>query len=204
VFGDNPPDAWRVVIAVRGDRRPRYAIPAPEDVAGLDVVRRKLITFDDESLQSVHIAKDTELGFDDDGDLIKSSGGILRDPIPVLRSLCELLFRQHGQPRYTAQITTGRRLSVIPVGTILTTVDTEPTPINAPVITLRIDCPLTDDGRQAGRTTQTIKAQSYQGDVLALLRGQQPGRTQRREPTKREIKPRRERLEAVGRRRVRG
>lgn len=204
VFGNNPPDAWRVVIAVRGDRRPRYAIPAPADVAGLDVVRRKLITFDDDSLLSVHICKDTELGFDSDGELIKSDGGLLRNPIPVLRSLCELLYKQHGQPRYTAQITTGRRLSSLPVGAILTTVDVHPSPINAPITTVRIDCPLTEDARQPGRTTQTIKAQTFQGDVLAILRGQNPRRTLVREKTKREIKPRSARLTAVGRRRVRG
>jgi hypothetical protein len=175
VFGDYPPDAWRVVMAARGDRRPRYAIPSAAEVAGLDFVRRRVETFDDVSLQSVHIAKDTVLGFDADGELVKSDGGMVRDPMPVLRSLCQLLYRQHGQPRYTASITTGRWLSSFSVGAMLASVDTEPHPINAPITSVRIDCPMTDDGKTSGRQTQTISAQTYQGDVLAILRGQQQG-----------------------------
>ena len=174
VFGDYPPDTWRVVIGVRGDRRPRYAIPSASAVAGLDVVRRKVITFDDHALTAVHIAKDTVLGFKADGTPIKSDGGLLRNPEPILRSLCQLFYRQLGQPRYTASITTGRRLSGLRVGAMLASIDTERHAINAPITSMSITAPLAEDGSPAARATQTAHAAAYQGDVLQLLRGQQP------------------------------
>lgn len=185
VFGDYPPDTWRVVIGVRGDRRPRYAIPSADSVARLDVVRRKVITLEGTALTAVYIAKDTVLGFKPDGTPIKSSGGLLRNPEPILRSLCQLFYQQLGQPRYTASLTTARRLAPLRVGAMIASIDTERHAINAPILSVTINAPLAEDGAPAARTTQSVQASAYQGDVLQLLRGQQPGRARWQPPTKR-------------------
>lgn len=203
VFGDMIHSGWEITLAIRGDRRPRYSIPSPEALEGLDVVRRKVVTLDDDSLASVWIAKNTVVGWANGvPNSVKSPGGLLRDPKPILESICRMLAKQHGQPRNRATIKTGRRLPQLELGMMIRSIDTADGPVDAPICEIRIDAPtVSGDGAPQG-ATQSFVASPYRADVMSLLRS--TGTTfstarRSRKGQKRIIKPRAERRPLVPR-----
>lgn len=170
-FGNLTHAGWELTVAIRGDRRPRYSIPAPSALANLDVVRRKVVTLDDESLASVYIAKDAIVGFTNNTpNTVTSTGGLLRDPTPILQSLCTMLARQHGQPRQRVTIDTARRLPQLQLGSMLTQVETASGAVDATITEIRIDAPMSEGDQPPKAPRQTFIASPYRADVLSLLR----------------------------------
>lgn len=170
VYGDQPPGNWAVVVAAHSDRRPSWSIPPDDQLTNLDVARRRIITIDDADAQLVHIAAGTVLGFAADGSPQVSDGGILRDPLPLLQSLCQLAYTLYGRPQYHCSIRTARRLSAIRVGAMLRRVDLAAQPIDATVASITITAPLTE-GDRATSAQMTITAASPRGDIGHMLRG---------------------------------
>lgn len=189
IFGNLHHKGWEWTLAFRGDRRPRYAMPSPAEVAGLDVVRRKIITFDDDSLMSVWIMPGSFVGWKSESvDPQVSPGGRLRDPIPALESLCRLAAKQYLQPRSRVTIKTGRRLDVLTLGTMITTVDSYSQPVNAVITEARIDAPITDSSDQrAGlndvrSASQSFVASPFRANLIGLVKQFGTGTAGRRTP----------------------
>ena len=153
-------------VAVRGDRRPFWAQPA--ELPPLDVIRRRVYTYEDPPLQQVYIVPDTVLAITGPGIRTLADGGMLRNPLPRLRALANLIATYAHAPRYRVQIQTARILSTLPVGANLRTVDVIGTDVQSPIVEIRIDAPLAET---IDRTdiTLTITAASHRFDVLSLL-----------------------------------
>jgi hypothetical protein len=202
LFGNLYHEGWSLTVAVRGDRRPRYFLPSQEAVADLDVVRRKIVTLDDDSLASVHITEGTFVGWANNTPLTTTSdGGLLRDPTPILESLCRMLAKQHGQPRRRANIKTGRRLAMLQLGSMINLVESAGGPVEAVISQVRIDAPMTEGQAKPASPTQSFVASPYQTDIMNLLRtptgnAQRP-QQKRKYGEKRVIKPRSERRPIV-------
>jgi len=192
VFGDLSHKGWELTIAIRGDRRPRFALPAPEAIAGLDVVRRKIITLDDDSLASIYIGTNTIVGFaNNTPNTVTSPGGVLRNPTPILESICRLVARQYTEPRQRVTIRTARLLPQLSVGALITTVETATTQVNTIISEMRVDSPLTETMGPPTAPTQTFTVSPFRSDVLSLLRNQMGGVSSRStgRRKKRQVKP---------------
>lgn len=157
----------QATIACLGDRRPSWSIPTDAELTTLDVIRRRVFTFDWPSLDLIHIAKDTVVSIDETGEAIKSNGGVVRDPLPRLRAIAELIARHSNRPRHRVSIRTTRRLGSAMPGTLLVATDTVSGALDAPITEVRIDAPLGDSGES--EISQTITAATYAADVLGLL-----------------------------------
>lgn len=154
----------RSTVAIQSDRATSYALPL--SVSGLDVVRRKIIKIDHPSLQLVYIQPDTVVGVDPGGSLIKSDGGLLRDPFPLLEALATLAATRQLIPKTTVSLETGRRLPVMP-GSILSYLDG--VAIGTVINEISISAETAERSRGL-KITQTIKASTPGIDILSLMK----------------------------------
>ena len=156
-------------VGIQGDRRPFFAIPSNAALANQDVVTRRVLTIDDPALESIHIAPDTVIGLDPDGQPIRAEGGVLRDPEPILRAFATLAARSWTMPSFRVALQTSRLLSLIDAGHVLGIVDGQA--IGATVAEVRIDAPTADGDTAPEAVTITITAAAERVDLLSLLRG---------------------------------
>jgi hypothetical protein len=157
-------------LAVRGDRRPYYELPASDATAitGLDTVRRKLITIEHSTLELVHLAAGCIVKFDDDGEPVYSEGGVLRDPTEMIQSITTMLAEYYIKPRKRCVINTGWRLSQMAVGSILETTDQWSSDIDAQIIEITVRNPIQYDDRVTSPTMEIIAA-SPRFDPMSLI-----------------------------------
>lgn len=165
------PDVWggwkleyfRFTMAMVGDRRPTYMIPA--NPTG-DLIRRKVITLEHPSLELVRIAKRTAVGRNDDGSLKFSDGGILRNPMPQIEALARLAAANHIDARRNLQISSGHVLGNLQPGNMIGTYNTQTagTVINA----IRI-LSSTSEGDSPPPLTMTIQATTNPLDIVSLV-----------------------------------
>lgn len=151
----------RCTVALLGDRRPNWSIPTDDDLQSLDLVRRKILRIEHPSLELVHIAKDTIVDLGSDGTPITSDGGVLRDPLPTLKALCDLASRSLLSPSDRISMTSGRILAGVQVGGLV--IDLDGIPTEAMIAEVRID-------PSATSTTMTVTAAASRIDIAALLR----------------------------------
>ncbi|MEM8910817.1 MAG: hypothetical protein AAGC97_03540 [Planctomycetota bacterium] len=156
----------QTTVAIRGDRRPQWALPA--DVSALDFARTRVYDFDFPSLEFVYIVPDTVVSIDQLGDAQTSDGGILRDPMPRLRALAELLAVHVNVPRHRIVLTTSRLLSGLNIGQMVRNVDTAGIDAKAPITEIRVDLPETRPG-DVPRVQMTVTAAAYRNDVLSAI-----------------------------------
>lgn len=154
-------------VAFQGDRRPQWL--QPYTLPSLDVIRRRVYTFNHRSLELVYLVPDTVVGYDDTGDRQTAPGGVIRNPLPRLRALAEMIGQYQHAARYRVEITTRRVLGFLPVGANLRNVDTVGADVAAPIVEVRIDAPVSDDTSEASEITQTITAASHRFDVLSAI-----------------------------------
>lgn len=152
-----------VTAAMRGDRRPQYAIPAS---VSSDLVRRKVITLEHPGLQHVNIAAGTVVSLDKDGDVITSDGGTLRDPLPILQALATLASQSLVEDRKTVSIRTGRMLGQVKPGQLLTTVNGET--VNIVVQETRIFAYVSEDDSPPPLTL-SIRGATNRIDIVSLV-----------------------------------
>lgn len=153
-------------VAVLGDRRPFWAEPAT--LPPLDVIRRRVYTYEDSPLQQVYIVPGTVLAITDIGTRTTAAGGMLRNPLPKLRALATLIATYVHAPRYRVEIRTARILSTLPVGANLRTVDVIGADVQSPIVEIRIDAPLAETIDRTDITC-TITAAAHRFDVLSLM-----------------------------------
>ncbi|MEP2077361.1 MAG: hypothetical protein ABJJ13_28215, partial [Rhodopirellula bahusiensis] len=154
-------------VAFQGDRRPQWL--QPFTLPSLDVIRRRVYTFNHRSLELVYLVPETVVGYDETGDRKTAPGGVIRNPLPRLRALAELIGQYQHAARYRVEVVTRRVLGFLPVGSNLRNVDTVGTDVAAPIVEVRIDAPVADDTSTATEITQTITAASHRFDVLSAI-----------------------------------
>lgn len=159
----------KATLAIRGTRRPEYRIPDDASVDALDVVRRRVLTLEHATLQSVYIAAGTVVGFDPAGDAKTSEGGHLRDPSLLIEGIATISAEYFTQPRKRVVIVTGRRISDLGIGGLITTVSTQTAAVDAVIKRIRVTTPVDRDGRQTGTPQTEIIAASDAVDPMALL-----------------------------------
>lgn len=152
-----------ITAAMRGGRRPQWAIP---EIVNSDLTRRRIITLDHPGLQHVHIAADTVLGVDAEGALIVSPGGVLRDPLPTIRALCIIAAKSLGEPRRHFHARTARVLPEIKVGRIIKTHNG--TVADTVIREVIISSPIVEDDSPPPIIT-TILATNSQADIASLV-----------------------------------
>ena len=163
-FGGHHYNTVAATLAIQGDRRPYWAIPEAASVSGLDVVRRVIIDMDHPSMESVHIAAGTIVGFDSDGTPLTSTGGVLRDPLPIIKSLCTMYSTFYLNSRRRVEIRTHRKPIAFQVGGIITTITNHGT-VDAVIRSVMVSTPL----RATGRPQTTILAASEYFDPMQIL-----------------------------------
>ncbi|TWU66445.1 hypothetical protein [Crateriforma conspicua] len=173
LYGPYDYKTLKTTVAMRGDRRREVRRPADDEVDGLDVVRRKLITLEDAALQEVHLAADTVVGVAADGTEVVSDGGLIRDPSDQLESIADLLETHYLSPRYRFELQTARRLDGVHVGTLVTTAEGHEEAINAPVVQVTVRSPMTLGDDAPEPPTMTLIAAATPADPLAFLRRDQ-------------------------------
>jgi hypothetical protein len=152
-----------ITAAMRGGRRPQYAIPAT--VTG-DMARRRIITLEHPGLQLVEIAAATVVGIDSDGDLLQSNGGTLRNPMPTLQALATIAAKTLVDPRRHISIRTGRFVYGVGLGSIIKTYNDNAA--NCLVREVRISTPIVES-ENPPPTTMTIEASTNQVDLVSLV-----------------------------------
>lgn len=157
-----------ITTAMRGDRRPQFAIPA---TAPGDLIRRRTITLEHPGLQHVQIAKDTIVGIDFDNDTVKSAGGTLRNTLPLLEALCTIAAKFLIEPRRMVQVTTGRMLNDVAPGNVIKTHNGET--VDAVIREVRISTPVVE-GDAAPPAIMSISATTHRSDIASLV-GRVPG-----------------------------
>ena len=163
VWGGYDVETMLMTVAMEGDRRPEYRIP--DSVPG-DLVRRRVITLEHPGLQHVHIATDTVVGLDRNGNTLQSDGGVLRDTQPLIEAMCRIAAESLVNPRKSVSIRTGRMVTGIRVGQLIKSVDGNN--VNSIVREIRIASPVVESDSPPP-TIMSISASNNEIDLVALV-----------------------------------
>lgn len=167
IYGGYDYTLLNATLALRGNRRPAVHVPASTT---RPVVERKIIDLDHPALQMVYLSPQTTVDIDPLGTAILAPGGLLRDPMPTLNALAEIVADHVLAPRRRVELITPRRLGGITPGDLLATVDTYTQPINAPIHQIRITFPITKPTETAQKRIETtITAASYTANITDLI-----------------------------------
>lgn len=163
IWGEFDIEKLLITAAMRGDRRPEWKIPA---TVNREFVKRKIIKLEHAGLQHVHIAAETVVGVDHTGDRIYSQGGVLRDPLPYLRSLCLIAAQNLIEPRKSLSIRSGRVFGSVRLGDLIETYDG--TTANVLVNEIRLTTPIAESDSPPP-AMMTITASTNFVDIVALI-----------------------------------
>lgn len=166
-FGGYDYSTLLTTAALRGNRRPFFAVPSNEDLASVDVVRRRVVILEDSALQHVYLADGTIVGLLPGGVPRTSDGGVLRDPGPKIEAICRTVAASLTVAKKRVSMRTQRRLPIA-AGSMIAAIDGAA--VGAMVLEVRVDAPSSERDARPDGATVTVTAATHRADVLRLMR----------------------------------